>query len=376
MENNQEKLNKKCPFCGETIDINATICPICAEDIPSEEIPSSKTKCPYCGEEILPTAKKCKHCKNWLINNTNGHKYYNNSLITAFGIIVIIILISILFGIISGTGNYYTTDNWLRGCEQGKEYLGDFGIGVYKDYKCKNKSYTDVKEASMTTLGLNSSFEVHENGNPVGYIHYDYNFRQYNCAYIWAQEEVSCNLSEFVSNLRKYEDYKKNKNTKEQKSATKSQDISTESTPPPTAKPTPATQKPINLKKAANPFRYPVVSKENTNNSAKTTEQIDLQPYMQEVIERTNANWKPPKTPYSVEVIVAFKISKDGRLLSSQIKKSSGISEVDASALRAVEITAPFRPLPYDYNGQSVDIQMKLNQNAYRNGEKVSPPEY
>ena len=97
---------------------------------------------------------------------------------------------------------------------------------------------------------------------------------------------------------------------------------------------------------------------------------------MQEVIERTNANWEPPKTPYSVEVIVAFKISKDGRLLSSQIKKSSGISEVDASALRDVEITAPFRPLPYDYNGQSVDIQMKLNQNAYRNGEKVSPPEY
>ncbi len=373
------KSTKKCPFCGEIIDINATVCPICAEDIPIEEISSSKTYCPFCGEEILPTAKKCKHCKNWLINNANGHKYYNNSLITAFGIIGIIILISILFGIISGTGNYYTTDNWLRGCEQGKEYLGDFGIGVYKDYKCKNKSYTDVKEASMTTLGLNSSFEVNENGNPVGYIHYDYNFHQYTCAYVWAQEEVSCNLSEFVSNLRKYEDYKKNKNTKEQKSATKSQDISTKPTPPPIAKPTPATQKPIKSeelstndgKKVTNPFRYPVASKEKTDINAK-----DLQPYMQEVIERTNANWEPPKTPYSVEVIVAFKISKDGRLLSSQIKKSSGISEVDASALRAVEITAPFRPLPYDYNGQSIDIQMTLSQNAYRNGEKVLPPEY
>ena len=23
-------------------------------------------KCPYCGEEILSTAKKCKHCKEWL----------------------------------------------------------------------------------------------------------------------------------------------------------------------------------------------------------------------------------------------------------------------------------------------------------------------
>ena len=28
-------------------------------------------KCPYCGEEILSTAKKCKHCSEWLNNNTS-----------------------------------------------------------------------------------------------------------------------------------------------------------------------------------------------------------------------------------------------------------------------------------------------------------------
>ncbi len=31
---------------------------------------SENTKqCPYCGEEILAEAKKCKHCKEWLVNN-------------------------------------------------------------------------------------------------------------------------------------------------------------------------------------------------------------------------------------------------------------------------------------------------------------------
>jgi hypothetical protein len=27
----------------------------------------STKKCPYCAGEILATAKKCKHCKQWLV---------------------------------------------------------------------------------------------------------------------------------------------------------------------------------------------------------------------------------------------------------------------------------------------------------------------
>jgi len=387
--------NKKCPFCGEMIDVNATICPVCAEDI-SIEVEPSKINCPYCGEEILPTAKKCKYCKNWLNGNSNN-KYSNNYAPTIFGIIGSILFIAMLFGIFTGTTDNYTTDNWLRGCEQGKEYLGDFGIGVYKDYKCKNKSYTDVKEASMTTLGLNSSFEVHENGNPVGYIHYDYNFHQYNCAYVWAQEESSCNLSEFVSNLRKYEDYKKNK---EQKSVTNSQDISSKPTLQSTV--TPIAQKPIkseelstsNVKKATKPNNQPVYKSEKlpmpvnpappvaksdykkADSTIQNLRETDFGPYMRELKSRTQINWTPPQTPYSVKVVVLLKIAKNGKLLASKIQKSSGIPEVDTSALKAVEITAPFRPLPVDYTGESVEIQLTLNQNAYINGEKVLPPEY
>ena len=31
-----------------------------------------KMKCPYCGEEIAATAKKCKHCGEWLEKPDNG----------------------------------------------------------------------------------------------------------------------------------------------------------------------------------------------------------------------------------------------------------------------------------------------------------------
>ena len=31
--------------------------------LPTEQ---NTKQCPYCGEKILPTAKKCKHCGEWL----------------------------------------------------------------------------------------------------------------------------------------------------------------------------------------------------------------------------------------------------------------------------------------------------------------------
>lgn len=91
----------------------------------------------------------------------------------------------------------------------------------------------------------------------------------------------------------------------------------------------------------------------------------DFGPYMRELQRRIKMNWDPPKGNESKRVVLLFKIAKDGRLLSSRVFKSSGIPNADRAALSAVELTAPFRPLPADFRGASIDIQFTFDYNVF-----------
>ena len=91
----------------------------------------------------------------------------------------------------------------------------------------------------------------------------------------------------------------------------------------------------------------------------------DFGPYMRELQRRIKMNWDPPKGNESKRVVLLFKIAKDGRLLSCRIHKSSGLPTADQAALKAVELTAPFRPLPADFKGQSIDIQFTFDYNVF-----------
>ena len=91
----------------------------------------------------------------------------------------------------------------------------------------------------------------------------------------------------------------------------------------------------------------------------------DFGPYMRDLQRRIKMNWDPPKGNESKRVILLFKIAKDGRLLSCRIHKSSGLPSADQAALKAVELTAPFKPLPPDFRGQSIDIQFTFDYNVF-----------
>jgi TonB family protein len=91
----------------------------------------------------------------------------------------------------------------------------------------------------------------------------------------------------------------------------------------------------------------------------------DFGPYMRELQRRIKMNWDPPKGNESKRVVLLFKIAKDGRLLNCSVFKSSGLPNADKAALNAVHLAAPFRPLPPEFKGQSIDIQFTFDYNVF-----------
>lgn len=96
-----------------------------------------------------------------------------------------------------------------------------------------------------------------------------------------------------------------------------------------------------------------------------TVREPDFGPYMRELQRRIKMNWDPPKGNESKRVVLLFKIAKDGRLLSCSVFKSSGLPGADKAAISAVQATAPFRPLPAEFKGSSIDIQFTFDYNVF-----------
>lgn len=92
--------------------------------------------------------------------------------------------------------------------------------------------------------------------------------------------------------------------------------------------------------------------------------QPDWGPYMRELERRIKRNWNPPKGDSSKRVVVYFKIARDGKLLAINISKSSGQPLSDQAAKAAIELTAPFAPLPPEYKGNSIDIDFTFDYNV------------
>ena len=86
---------------------------------------------------------------------------------------------------------------------------------------------------------------------------------------------------------------------------------------------------------------------------------------MKELQRRIKMNWDPPKGNESKRVVLLFSIARDGRLLNVKVHRSSGLPAADNAAIDAVKLTAPFRPLPPEFKGNSVDIQFTFDYNVF-----------
>ncbi len=83
--------------------------------------------------------------------------------------------------------------------------------------------------------------------------------------------------------------------------------------------------------------------------------------YVAAVRNRISANWLlatiSPNIVTAPRVYVNFQIERDGTVDNVRIQQSSGIPEIDRSALRAVLASNPLGPLPRDYAGNRVSVE-------------------
>lgn len=96
-------------------------------------------------------------------------------------------------------------------------------------------------------------------------------------------------------------------------------------------------------------------------------EEADFGPYMRNLQKKIKTNWNPPKNNESNQIVLLFKIAKNGSLLSSSVLKTSDNPDVDKAAKEALLKSAPFEKLPDSYKGKSVDVQFTFDYNAFKN---------
>jgi TonB family protein len=82
--------------------------------------------------------------------------------------------------------------------------------------------------------------------------------------------------------------------------------------------------------------------------------------YVNAVRTRISSNWLlstiSPNILTAPRVYLTFDISRDGSIVNVEVTQSSGIPEVDRSAIRAVLASNPLGPLPPDYPGGKVSV--------------------
>jgi TonB family protein len=84
--------------------------------------------------------------------------------------------------------------------------------------------------------------------------------------------------------------------------------------------------------------------------------------YLNIITDRVSSNWfsslVDPGLSGSFQTVIYFRIEKSGQLSDVKIEQSSGVTPLDLSAVRAVKASAPFPPLPREYEDAYLGIHL------------------
>jgi TolA protein len=90
---------------------------------------------------------------------------------------------------------------------------------------------------------------------------------------------------------------------------------------------------------------------------------IRMQAYQEWVYEMIRAAWilpMPLEEARKFQATALLTVSRDGHVTRSQLLKTSGNPLFDESLLRAIKQADPLPPLPEDYQGESLEVELRF----------------
>ena len=86
--------------------------------------------------------------------------------------------------------------------------------------------------------------------------------------------------------------------------------------------------------------------------------------YLENMIGRISSNWLKTQVSSGMSeelfTVVRFKIYRDGKISVVDIEQGCGIRTLDMAAVRAIQSSAPFAPLPDGYEEESLIIHLRF----------------
>jgi TonB family protein len=93
-------------------------------------------------------------------------------------------------------------------------------------------------------------------------------------------------------------------------------------------------------------------------------EDIDFGPFMADLEKRIKRNWVPPRGAESRKVVLLFFLSRDGKVVKVEVKKSSGDKEADESAEQAIMASSPFMAFPPKVKEDVLPVEFTFDYNV------------
>ncbi len=80
--------------------------------------------------------------------------------------------------------------------------------------------------------------------------------------------------------------------------------------------------------------------------------------YLAGMQRKIGGNWFRPAVPAGTQVVIYYRIQRDGKVTDAVIETPSGNSTFDRAALSAVRSANPLNPLPFAYSGQYLGVHL------------------